>query len=152
MSITDFKDLSPFLSVIVAILALTIGPFISGRVARASAIAYVREKWVYAFRDCLVELITEFDVLLEVAPIEGLQADESYAKTIQKLRTLTNRTRLMANANEPLYTELIEAIERAIDLLVVGIKDFTEFYKTNEKIKLLAHKAIQVEWKKVAPY
>ena len=43
MTIADLKELSPFLAIIVSMLALTIGPFISGRVARAQAIASMRE-------------------------------------------------------------------------------------------------------------
>ncbi len=151
MTVTDLKELSPFLVVIVSILALTIGPFIAGRVARAQSIASMREKWIYAFRDCLVELITEFDVLHETGPIEGLPADENYEEIAKKLRMLTNRARLMVNPDEPLYIELLETIEQTIGLLVMGIENFDEFHKLNDKVKHLAQQAIRCEWKKIAP-
>jgi hypothetical protein len=151
MTATDLKELSPFLAVIVSILALTIGPFIAGRVARAQAISSMRERWIYAFRDCLVELITQFDVLHETGPIDGLYADQNYDEIAKKLRMLTNRVRLMVNPDEPLYVELLETIEQTIGLLAMGIKDFDDFHKLNDKVKRLAQQAIRCEWKKVAP-
>jgi hypothetical protein len=151
MTPTDLKELSPFLAVVVSILALTMGPFIAGKVARAQAVAAMREKWIYAFRDCLVELITEFDVLHEISPSEGLQAGENYDEIVKKLRMLTNRARLMVNPDEQLYVELIETIEQTIDLLVIGIRNFDEFHALNKKVKHLAQAAIRSEWKKVAP-
>lgn len=150
MTVNELKELSPFLAVIVSILALTIGPFISGRIARAQAIASMREKWIYAFRDTLVELITEFETLHEIGPSAGLPADENYPEIAKKLRMLANRAQLMVNPDEPLYRELMEIIEQTINSLVMGIKNFNEFYETNGKVKRLAQEAIRSEWKKIA--
>ena len=151
MTVADLKELSPFLAIVVSILALTIGPFIAGRVARAQAVASMREKWIYAFRDCLVELITEFDVLHEIGPVEGLPADDNYEEISKRLRLLTNRARLMVNPDEPLYVELLDAVEQTIGVLVMGIQNYDEFHKLNEKVKHLAQQAIRREWKKIAP-
>lgn len=151
MTVTDLKELAPFLAVVVSMLALTIGPYIAGRVARAQSIAGMREKWIYAFRDCLVELLTEFDVLHESHPIEGLPADEEYETIIKRLRALTNRARLMVNTNEPIYDELLNTVERIVDLLMEGISVYEEFHALNAKAKRLAQEAIRNEWKKIAP-
>lgn len=151
MTITDLKELSPFLAVIASILALTLGPFIAGRASRVQAIVSIREKWIYAFRDCLVELITEFDVLHECMPAKGgLLADQNYEENARKIWTLANRVRLMINPAEPLYVDLLGAIERSVDLLRMGIEDYSEFHALNSKVKALAQDAIRNEWKKIA--
>ncbi len=49
-SMTEFfKEISPFLAIVVSIVALVVGPSITGRVSRAHSIAQMREKWIYAF-------------------------------------------------------------------------------------------------------
>jgi hypothetical protein len=151
MTASDFKDLAPFLAVVVSMLALTIGPFISGRVARAQAIASMREKWIYAFRDCLVELITEFDVLHEFVGEEGLMASDDYQERIATLRALANRASLMVNTDEEVYKQLMRGIEGLISHLLEGIKDYEEFHDLNAQVTTLAQAAIRSEWKKISP-
>lgn len=148
--IEALKGLSPFLAIVVSIVALSFGPYIAGRVARAQAVAAMREKWIYTFRDCLVELITEFDVLHESVPTEGIRADDEHKLILRQLRILENRVRLMVNAEEPLYKELIESIEATISMLVSGITDYNQFHALNESVKLNAQAAIRSEWKKIA--
>ena len=153
MIVQALKDLSPFLAILVSILALAFGPYIAGRVARAQTVSAMREKWIYTFRDCLVELVTEFDVLHESIPPEGILADDEERELIlRRLRILENRVRLMVNAEEPLYKELIESIEATISMLVIGIANYDEFHALNESVKLNAQTAIRSEWKKIASY
>lgn len=151
MTIQDLKELAPFLAIVVSILALSIGPFVNGRVARAQAVAVMREKWIYAFRDCLVELITEFDVLHESNSEDGIMVSEDYEGIIKKLRTLANRIRLMVNSDEPLYERLVSSIEETISMLVMGITDYDKFHVLNESVKRHAQAAIRNEWKKIPP-
>lgn len=151
MTVQDLKELSPFLAVVASILALCLGPYISGRVARAQAIAGMREKWIYAFRDCLVELITEFDVPHESTDEEGIVSNDEYEEINKRLRTLANKARLMVSKDEALYIELLSAIEETITMLVNGITDYEAFDKLNETVKTKAQEAIRAEWKKVAP-
>lgn len=150
MTVQDLKDMSPFLAILVSILALTIGPYFVGRVARAQGIAAMREKWIYTFRDCLVELITEFDVLNESSSTEGIIADENCKSIHKRLRILENRVRLMVNAEEPLYKELVKSIEATISMLMTGITDYGKFHALNESVKLNAQAAIRSEWKKIS--
>lgn len=152
MTIAELNDLSPFLAVIVSILALTVGPIISGRITHAQALASMREKWIYAFRDCLVELTTDLDVLHESCGEEGIVAEENYEEILRKLRTQENRVRLMINADEPLYQELMKSIEVAIGMLVGGIhNEYGRFHAANDALKRVAQRAIRNEWKKVTP-
>ncbi|MBI3481106.1 MAG: hypothetical protein HY016_12255 [Nitrosomonadales bacterium] len=151
IAIQDLKELAPFLTVVVSILALTIGPIVNGHVARAQAVAVMREKWIYAFRDCLVELITEFDVIHESISVDGIRASEDYDDIIKKLRTLENRIRLMVNSDEPLYESLLSSIEETVSMLVIGITDYDRFHVLNESVKRHAQAAIRNEWKKIPP-
>lgn len=145
MNIQDLKDLSPFLAIVVSMLALTVGPYVSGRIAREQAIVSMREKWIYAFRDCLVELITEFDVLHESSPDHGFISTDDYEAINKRLRTLSNRIFLMVNSDEPRYKELLDAIEKVIVMLLHGITDYDKFHSMNDEVKQKAQEAIRCE-------
>lgn len=151
MTVQDFKDLSPFLAVIVSMVAITVGPVLAGKMARAQAVASMREKWLYAFRDCLVELATELDILHELCGEEGIVADENYEKIHKRLRVLENRVRLMINTDEPIYEALLTNVEEAISMLVMGISDYEKFHKVNDEVKRYAQLAVRNEWKKISP-
>lgn len=151
MTIQDLNDLSPFLAVIVSMLALSVGPWISGRVAHAHAVAAMREKWIYAFRDCLVELTTDLDVFCASRGEEGIFVDEQFEEFLRKLRAQENRVRLMVNTEERLYRDLIHSVEAAIDMVIGGVEDYDVFHTVNEQLKARAQQAIRDEWKKIAP-
>lgn len=151
--VTFLKDLSPFLAILVSIVALVVGPVVSGRVSRALSVAQMREKWIYAFRDSLIELCTEFDMAPEMIGNEGIMGRDITGKDwelMRLIRSQRNRIRLMVNATEPGYAQLIELIDKVIGLLENGITDYDDFYSNVEKIKGLSQRAIRVEWEKVS--
>ncbi|MHB1334076.1 MAG: hypothetical protein ACYCY1_15915, partial [Sulfuriferula sp.] len=145
------KDLSPFLAILVSMMAIGVGPILAGRMARAQSVATMREKWIYAFRDCLVDLTTELDVLHESCTEKGIVANGRYEETLKKLRTLENRVRLMINTDEPLYGNLQKSIAEAIGMLIMGISDYEKFHKLNDAVKRNAQLAVRNEWKKISP-
>lgn len=151
--ITFLTDLSPFLAILVSIIALVIGPVVSGRVSRALSVAQMREKWIYAFRDSLIELCTEFDMAPEMIGNEGIMGRDITGKDwelMRLIRSQRNRIRLMVNATETGYAQLIEIIDKVIGLLENGISDYDDFYSNVEQIKGLSQRAIHVEWEKVS--
>jgi hypothetical protein len=144
MTVADLKDLSPFMAIIVSMLALALGPHIAGQVARNQAVAAMREKWVYALRDCLVELTTEFDVLHETTDDEGLHAGDEYEVYLRRLSVLANRVRLMIDPSERTHGELIATIDEVVALLAHGIgNDYEHFHELNAKVKSLGQAAIR---------
>lgn len=146
-------EISPFLAIVVSILALIAGPYISGVVSRKQAVAVMREKWIYAFRDALVELTTKLDVLHESSGEEGICGNSKYFSDYQKVRSSLkaheNRIRLMINTDEPLYGELMQCIENTISMVLHGIDDYSEYHALSAKLKIKAQKAIRDEWKKI---
>ena len=149
MNITDLKELSPFLAVIASILALSLGPYISGLISRNQSKATMREKWIYAFRDTLVELITELDVLAMHLGEEGIFADDDPEEAHRKLSLLANRVSLMINTDEELYEKLYKSIDKCLSGIFGGITDIPKYCDNIDVIKVLASEAIRHEWKKI---
>ena len=143
------KEISPFLAIVVSLVALIVGPYFQAKLARKSSLSAMREKWIYMFRDTLVELTTKLDVLHEFANEHGFVGTSKYKEYLTELSSLQNRIHLMVNSNEAIYEELIKNINHAVSLVLHGIEDYNQFHEANEKIKELGQKAVRYEWKKV---
>ncbi|MFZ5531622.1 MAG: hypothetical protein ACOY4U_11320 [Pseudomonadota bacterium] len=147
------RDISPFLAILISFAALTVGPHITGSIARAQSIAQMREKWVYSFRELLIQLTTEFDMAPEVQDQDGVlftrgaPVDWEY---MRKLRSYQNSVLLMTNNDDPIHKQLAEAIEKVIHNIFHGIKDYSQLYEHIELVKLLGHKAIEQEWARIS--
>jgi hypothetical protein len=155
LTAADLKDLSPFLAVVVSMLALTVGPSLAHMFARAQASAAMRERRLLAFRECLTELITEFDVLHEfLLPRQdgGMLAAPNYEQLRRKLRTLINRAELMCSPSDPSHVQLIDSIQEVFNMLVNGIdgNDYGPFHDLSASVRKQAQAVIASEWKKLA--
>lgn len=154
MTAEFLKEVSPFLAILVSILALTIGPHITGRVARAQAVAQMREKWIYSFRELLTDLTTEFDMAPEMRDQEGVVFQRGAVTDwdyMRKLRAYQNSVLLMANRDDPVHKELTTVISEVIHSIFFGIKNYTDFYEKIDRVKILGHEVIKQEWSRVLP-
>lgn len=147
--VSILKEVSPFLAIIVSLVALIVGPYFQSRVARKQSLSTMREKWIYTFRDALVELTTKLDVLHEFTGEHGFFGTAEYKQYLSELSTLQNRINFMVNSGESVYKDLLVNINRAVCLVLQGIEDYQEFHDANDKIKELGQVAIRYEWKKV---
>jgi hypothetical protein len=147
--VTILKEVSPFLAIVVSLVALIAGPYFQTRAARKQALSVMREKWIYMFRDALVDLTTKLDVLHESTDDNGLIGTSEYTRYLTELSTLQNRIHFMVNSEEKIYKELLANINSAVCMVLQGIKDYQEFHKANDLIKLTGQKAVRMEWKKV---
>src|SRR5216683_8062210 len=103
MSLSGMDKLIPVLSLVVAALAVFVGPFISLRVARRQVMASLevankqitapmRQAWINSLRDLLAELTSSAQHYY-VAGFED-RTDQEY----QRLTLLEQKVRLMLNA------------------------------------------------------
>ncbi|MDC5758317.1 hypothetical protein OPW41_11970 [Vibrio europaeus] len=156
MTIEELKELSPFLAVLVSIIAVAVGPFLSGKIARKESLATMREKWIYTFRDTLVELITELELESYAFNDDSIFADEEGEQLYKRLLAKTVRIRLMVNTGEDVYLKLTDRLDLFLTSLrdgsfaskESGAKDLEDLLK---EIKELSAEAIRLEWKKVSP-
>lgn len=148
------KNISPFLAILISFVALTVGPHITGKISRAQSVSLMREKWIYSFRELLIQLTTEFDIVLEMRTHDGVlhqRGAETDFEYMRKLRAYQNSILLMANRDDPIHQELTSAIEEVIHNILFGIKDYAEFYKQVDLVKAFGHKVIKQEWARISP-
>ena len=150
------SDWIPVLSLIVAAVAVFVGPFVtlhvgrkqielSRRIASRQIVAPMRQAWINALRDKLAELSnsallywnTEFD----------RRAEEEQ----HRLFLIEEQIKLLINPDEPDHKELVAAIKNLLWALQKGVlKDSgNDFSLARERVLLLGQKILKTEWNRV---
>lgn len=145
------KDLIPVLSLIVAALAVFVGPIISYIVAKrqiASSLAVshkqiiapMRQVWINNLRDLLAEL-TSRTLHYFCAGFEERE-DSEY----QQLTLLEHRIQLMLNPQEDDHRQLEQLIRKMISSLGRGKDGDDDFYASHTAVIQLSRKVLKREW------
>lgn len=141
----------PILSLIVAALAVFVGPIISFIVAKrqiASSlatshkqiIAPMRQAWINSLRDLLAEL-TSSSLHYYCAGFEERE-DSEY----QHLTLLEHRIQLMLNPMEDDHNELECLIRKMITSLGRGSEGDEDFCKSHTEIMAISRRILKREW------
>jgi hypothetical protein len=145
------KDLIPILSLIVAALAVFVGPIISYLVAKrqiASALATshkqitapMRQAWINSLRDLLAE-ITSSALHYYCAGFEE-RNDSEY----RHLTLLEHRIQLMLNPKEDDHTDLEQLIRKMVSSLQRGKVGDEDFCTAHTKVMALSRQILKREW------
>jgi hypothetical protein len=148
----------PILSLVVAALAVFVGPLISWRIAKRQLranlevsnkqiVGPMRQAWINSLRDLLAE-VTSSALHYHVAGFEE-RTDEEY----QHLTHLEYRIKLMLNASENDHRELEEALGRMVGMLNIGdsrtMEHDREFAARHDAVVGLARKVLKREWDRI---
>lgn len=156
MDLHKVMETVPVLSLIVAALAVFVGPvigWIAGRqqmqaslaVANKQILAPMRQAWINQLRDNVAEFVSK-TMHYYVAGFDD-RTDAEY----QKLELLENRIALMVNVDEPDHKELLEIMRRAISALERGHNQNQEcqFLTAHDALVPLSRKILRREWGRV---
>jgi len=141
----------PVLSLIVAALAVFVGPIISYVVAKRQidsslavshkqTIAPMRQAWINSLRDLLAEL-TSSALHYYCAGFEERE-DSEY----QHLTLLEHRVQLMLNPKEPDHQELERLIRQMVSSLQRGKEGDEGFRTSHTEIMKLSRAVLKREW------
>ena len=147
-------NLIPVLSLLVAALAVFVGPFISLRIARRQVIsslevankqivAPMRQAWINSLRDVLSEL-TSSALHYLVAGYED-RTDEEY----QRLTLLEHKVQLMLNFKEEDHRKLEQLIRTMISSLDTGKEAEKDFQEAYPEVLKLSREVLKREWDRV---
>jgi len=148
------EQLIALLSLLVALLAVFIGPLVSWliskrqitsslEVANKQIIAPMRQAWINSLRDLLSE-ISSSALHYYVTGFEE-RTDDEY----RKLTLLEHKIVLMMNAEENDHKELLAIIRKMISALEKGKEGDDTFVSTHTKLLGLSQKIIKREWNRV---
>jgi len=147
----DMDNIIPILSLIIAALAIFVGPFISLYVAKRQVrsslevanrqiTSPMRQVWINALRDLLSELCSSAHHYF-VAGYED-RADSEY----QRLTHLESKIQLMLKAKEDDHIQLEKLIREMVSSLERGKQADATFVEVHQKIITLSRQVLKREW------
>jgi hypothetical protein len=148
------KEIIPMLSMIIAILAVFVGPFISWKIAKrqiASSlraankqiVAPMRQAWINNLRDLIAEISS--------SALHYYQAGFEDREDIEykRLTELEGRISLMLNFKEDDHKKLHDLIRRMLNGLDRGKQGDQDFAGAHPQVLALSRDVLKREWNRV---
>lgn len=156
----------PVGSLMVAALAVFIGPFVAWRVARRQSetalkvarkqiVAPMRQKWIDALRDRVSEILStaHWFYVSGMEHVAKLDDDEDWdnerIKVDRKMLFLLNQVELMLNPKEEDHVSLLGALKQVRVATHPGESRSPDFRAVVERANDLCKKVLKREWERV---
>lgn len=152
MNIQELKDLAPVLSLLVALLAVFVGPFISWKVANSQSkislqiankqiIGPMRQAWINTLRDIVSDLLGK-SAHYWAAGYEDREDDE-----YRYITELLSRLELQINPNEDDHALLVvKAYEMQSHINSNNMNTDEVFWRLHKEVKEIAQQILKREW------
>lgn len=151
----NFNELIPILSLIIAGIAVFIGPLISifitkktlqinSKIATKNLVSPIRQQWINDLRNTIVE-ITAKSAHYAVSGTEDRKDSEYY-----RITELEHKIRLLINPIETDHLNLANLIkEMTTNLYEGGLPSEMIFWKKHQEIIDISQKILKREWERV---
>jgi uncharacterized protein YneF (UPF0154 family) len=148
------KELIPILSLIVAILAVFLGPFISWKIAKRQVssslkiankqiVAPMRQAWINSLRDLIAEISSSALHYYQTGYED--RKDEEY----KRMTELEGKISLTLNFREDDHKKLHDLIRKMIASLERGKEGDNIFIETHPQVMALSRDILKREWNRV---
>ena len=133
-------DLIPLFSLVVAALAIFVGPMLSDRTAKRAMLGPMRQQWINDFRALLAEVSSRCLHYFNAGYVD--RTDEEY----QHIADLEHRIIFMINPNEPEHQALVQVIRNMISALEKCKDGDEEFIASYEQLLRDGRAILKKEW------
>lgn len=152
MNIAEIKQLAPVLSLVVAGLAVFVGPFVSWRVAQRHSdtslrvankqvIAPMRQAWINSLRDLVS------DLLGKCAHYWASGYEDREDSEYRHITELVHRLELHINPREDDHAELVRNARTMEGALGEGsLESDDRFWNAHRELRRLAQEILKREW------
>lgn len=148
----------PILSLLIAALAVFVGPMItlrmsrrqielSRRIAHRQIIAPMRQAWINNLRDRLAELLTLSTRCWNKNAESGY--DELQDPEYKRIEELGQEIELLINPTEDDHKELVAAIKEITMSIAHGLKAVDAFSTSTARAGVLGQKIFKTEWNRI---
>lgn len=139
-----------FMSMLVALVAVVIGPIVTLMVAKRQIVSPIRQKWIDELRELLSEILSESKRAVVDSRGDGLLNSEQHDDGLfKRLLYLEQKLRLMLNPQESDHVALIELVNSLTDEAHHGVKDIVKFGEVIAETTALSQRILKSEWKRV---
>ncbi|MBI5041444.1 MAG: hypothetical protein HZB57_09715 [Gammaproteobacteria bacterium] len=148
-SVETLKEISPFLAVLVAFVAVFLGPILSAWIARRQIVAPIRQTWIDELRNLITDFLSTAQMIAVVNENGLLNENELDKETYKKMLSIERKLTLMLNPNEKLHNKLMDLIRDLLDKTEHGTSNLLEFGPLARKITETAQAILKEEWIRV---
>ncbi len=148
-SIETLKGIAPFLAVLVALIAVFLGPLLSAWVVRRQIVAPIRQKWIDELRNLITDFLSTAQMIVVVNDNGILNEDQLDKETYRKMLSIERKLTLMLNPNEQLHNKLMDLIRELLDKTEHGTSNLLEFGPLVRNITETAQTILKEEWMRV---
>lgn len=144
------KEITPFMSVLVALAAVILSPLFSGWIAKRQIVAPIRQKWIDELRDLITEFLSTAQTLVLVHETNGILNQDDFDKeTYKAMLSIERKLTLMLNPNELLHNDLMKYVRELLDKVDHGAGNTLEFGPVVQRITETTQKILKEEWVRV---
>ncbi len=137
------NDIIVWLSLIIAILAVVVGPIVTLKISKRQVVAPMRQAWINSLRELIAE-ITSTALHHHVAGHDERE-DEEY----KRLTELESKISLMLNLNEEDHKRLHDLIRIMLESIGAHMDRDQTFQKAHTEIMSLSRSILKREWDRV---
>lgn len=139
-----------FMSMLVSLAAVVIGPIVTFKVARRQILSPIRQKWIDELRELMSEFLSECQRAIVIGEGVGLlNTEETDEALFKKLLYLERKLALMLNPREEHHVELVDLVRSITEEVQQGVNDFIQFGEKVANTSSLCQKILKSEWERV---
>lgn len=143
-------DIVAFLSMLVALAAVIVGPIVSFKLARRQLISPIRQKWIDDLRDLMSTLLSKCRAAVIMNEGNGLLDSEKPDESLlNEILFLEQKLQLMLNPNEDDHQQLIEHVDKITDAVQHGASNIMEFGQRLNDASGCCKAILKREWERV---
>lgn len=135
---------------LVSLVAVIVGLFVTFAVAKRQIVSPIRQKWIDELRELMSELISECQRAIILGENRGLLNEEKTDEALfRKLLYLEQKLKLMLNPNEDKHIELMKIVRDITDAAHHGIGDLIGFGICVDHATQVTQTILKSEWVRV---
>lgn len=144
------SDIVAFLSMIVALTAVIVGPVANFRLASRQLISPIRQKWIDELRDLMSTLLSKCRAVLIMNEGRGLlDKNKPNEALLSEILFLEQKLQLMLNPNETDHQDLVRLVHAITDDVQHGARNVVEFGQRLTNASTCCKSILKREWERV---
>ena len=143
-------EIISLMSMLVALVALVVGPIVTLRVAKRQIVSPIRQKWIDELRQLMSEYLSECQGAIVFDEGKGLlNVDNADKEIFLRLLFLEHKLGLMLNPQETDHVQLTSTIHDITEEVQHGVDNFSKFGEKVGSATRMCQKILKIEWTRV---
>lgn len=151
LSINETPVLISGLSLLVSLVAVIVGPFVSLKISKRQMISPIRQKWIDELRELMSVILSDCENVIILGEGRGLLNDaKSNEAVFQKLLYLEKKLSLMLDTYQDDHIALLCSVRDITEAVHHGVGNLIDFGASVRCSTELTQRILKMEWERIA--